>query len=72
MARKSSPARAATATGLVLRFEEERETKGTIRFSEVMETDLDEPKVGTLYVRKSTLAAIGFERGGILTVSIEA
>ena len=53
-----------------MRFEEERETKGTIRFAEVV-GDLEEPVVGTLYVRKGALSQLGWERGQTLTVTIE-
>ena len=34
-----------------LTFEQERETKNTIRFKEV--TELDPPAVGTIYIQKS-------------------
>jgi len=63
-----APAKSASA-GITVSFEEERETKGTIRFSEVV-GDMEEAKIGTLYVRKSTLAGMGWERGHSLTVSL--
>lgn len=62
----------ADEAGLTLEFKEERETKGTIRFEEVLPSDLAEAKIGTLYVRKSTLAALGWERGKKLLVSVVA
>lgn len=61
---------AAAATALELTFEEERETKGTYRFAETVTGPLEEPKVGTLYVRKSTLAAIGWTPGRPLRVTL--
>jgi len=61
----------ATSNGHIdLTFAEERETKGTFRFAEVLADDLDEPKIGTLYVRKSTLRNLGWERGHTLSVSV--
>jgi hypothetical protein len=58
---------------LALLFHEERETKGTYRFAEVVPGDpLAEPKVGTLYVRKSTLAALGWTPGSPLRVTLAA
>ena len=44
-------------------FEMEKETKNTIRFSEAVAGPLDTPKVGTVYVPKSTLKEIGYETG---------
>ena len=40
-------------------FELEKVTKNTIRFAEVLESELDAPKVGGIYIPKSTLAEIG-------------
>lgn len=40
-------------------FKMEKATKNTIRFTEVLENELDAPKIGTLYVPKQTLGTIG-------------
>lgn len=53
------------AAPITLTFSLERETKGTFRFAE----DGDEPKVGTLYVKKSVF---GSKAPDALTVTIEA
>jgi hypothetical protein len=50
---------------LTLSFTQERETKGTFRYSE----DGDEPVVGTLYVKKA--AAAKLDNPESITVTIE-
>lgn len=45
---------------VVVDFEFERATKGTIRFAEVV-ADGEEPAVGTLYLRKDRLAEAGVD-----------
>ena len=50
----------------------EKATKNTIRFSEVLESELDAPSIGTIYVPKATLKAIGWKEGKTLTVEINA
>lgn len=53
----------ATATpvkSLSIPFEFERETKGAVRYAEVVD-GLNEPKIGTLYIRKSALASLGLK-----------
>lgn len=51
-------------------FESERVTKNAIRFKE-MESDLVEPQIGTLYMKKSTLREMGWNEGQLLVVSVE-
>jgi hypothetical protein len=51
-------------------FEVEKETPGTFKFQEVLASEFDPPKIGTLYVKKPTLGEIGFERGKKLVVVI--
>ena len=51
-------------------FKMEKATKNTIRFEEVLESELQAPKIGTLYVPKSTLGEIGWKEGKPLTVEI--
>ena len=52
MARARAASKAVEKT---LEFELERETKNTVRFSELG----DDPVVGTLYVKKSAVAEMG-------------
>jgi hypothetical protein len=49
----------------------ERDTKNTIRFDEVLVGEFDAPKLGQLYIPKSTLGQIGFEAGKQVKVTIE-
>ena len=51
-------------------FTMEKATKNTIRFTEVLASELDAPKIGTIYVPKSTLGAIGWKEGKKVTVEI--
>lgn len=51
-------------------FEMEKDTKNTIRFKEVLSGPLDVPKVGTVYVPKSTLKEIGYEAGKQLIMEL--
>ena len=54
---------------LSLEFKPERETKGTWRLAEVVPDDgVSEAKVGTIYVRKATLAELGWKPDDLLTV----
>ena len=48
----------------------EKATKNTIRFAEVLESELDAPKIGTIYVPKATLGTIGWKEGKKLTIEI--
>lgn len=57
-------------TTLTIRFAPAKETKGTWKFDEVVEGEL-EPKIGTLYVRKAALGEIGWKDGEELSVTIE-
>ena len=52
-------------------FQMEKATKNTIRFEEALENALDAPKIGTLYVPKSTLAELGWKEGKKLTVEVK-
>jgi hypothetical protein len=51
-------------------FEMEKATKNTIRFNEVLENELDAPKVGNVYIPKSTLGNLGWEEGRKLVMNI--
>ena len=52
-------------------FEMEKATKNTIRFSEVLESELAAPKIGSIYIPKSTLGEIGWKEGCRVTLEIE-
>lgn len=55
---------------VTVKFELEKETKNTIRFKEVVADMLDTPKVGTIYVPKSTLKEIGYTVGKQLIMDL--
>ena len=50
----------------------EKATKNTIRFTEVLKNELDAPKIGMLYVPKSTLGEVEWKDGMKISVEIEA
>ena len=52
-------------------FKMEKATKNTIKFSEVLEDELDAAKIGTLYVQKATLKEIGWQDGKPLEVELK-
>lgn len=60
---------AAKTESLVVTFDRERETKRTVRFAERVDDDQPE-QIGTVYVQKHALAAIGNPEA--ITVTIEA
>ena len=49
----------------------EKATKNTIRFEEVLENELDAPKIGSIYIPKSTLSELGWKEGKTLTIEME-
>lgn len=49
----------------------EKATKNTIRFEEVLESELDAPKIGSIYIPKSTLAELGWKEGKVLIIRTE-
>lgn len=51
-------------------FTMEKATKNTIRFAEVLESELAAPKIGSVYIPKSTLGEIGWKEGDALTIDI--
>lgn len=55
---------------VTVKFDMEKETKNTIRFTEHVPGPLDTPKVGTVYVPKSTLKEIGYEPGKQLIMEL--
>lgn len=53
-------------------FDVEKETKGAVRYTERQANNLDEPIVGTLYIRKSGLGKLGFKSiPSELTITVE-
>lgn len=60
------------ATTLQIAFEVEKETKNTFKFKEVVGGPLDTPKVGTIYVPKTTLKEINYTPGGQITIELKA
>ena len=53
-----------------VKFKVEKATKNTIRFTEILENELDAPKIGTLYVPKATLGSVGWSEGKELVVEL--
>ena len=53
-------------------FEMEKATKNTIRFAEVLESELAAPKVGSVYIPKSTLGELGWKEGMKLVLEVFA
>lgn len=54
-----------------IKFLQERITKNTVRFQEQLESELDVPVIGTLYVQKTALAKLGYKEGATLVVAFE-
>ena len=48
----------------------EKANKNTISFTEVLEHELDAPKIGTIYVPKATLGSVGWTEGKDLIVEL--
>lgn len=59
------------AQGIQVTFSMEKATKNTIRFAENLPSELAAPKVGTIYVPKSTLGEIGWKEGQSLTMELK-
>ena len=52
-------------------FKMEKATKNTIRFEEVLASELDAPKLGSIYIPKATLGEIGWAEGKELTITLD-
>lgn len=52
-------------------FQMEKATKNTIRFAEVLENELDAPKIGCVYIPKGTLGQLGWQEGKRLVINLE-
>ena len=57
---------------MTIRMTMEKATKNTIRFAEVLASELDAPKLGTIHVPKSTLGEIGWKEGDTLEITVNA
>lgn len=53
-------------------FEMEKATKNTIRFAEVLESELAAPKVGSIYIPKSTLGELKWKEGMKIVLEVNA
>ena len=53
-------------------FEMEKATKNTIRFAEVLESELVAPKVGSIYIPKSTLGELKWKEGMKIVLEVNA
>lgn len=49
----------------------EKATKNTIRFEEVLASELGAPKVGSIYIPKSTLGELGWKEGEDLKLTLD-
>ena len=52
-------------------FKMEKATKNTIRFEEALASELDAPKLGSIYIPKATLGEIGWAEGKELTITLD-
>lgn len=55
---------------MTVKFEMEKATKNTIRFAEILASELDAPKIGSIYIPKSTLGEIKWKEGDQITIEI--
>jgi hypothetical protein len=49
----------------------EKVTKNTIRFEEILASELDAPKIGSIYIPKSTLGELNWKEGDNLVITID-
>ena len=61
---------AAKKTTVTVNFEYKKATKNTICFNEILASELDPAKIGTIYIQKTTLKSLGWTEGKPLTVTI--
>ena len=52
-------------------FEMEKVTKNTVRFAEVLESDFAAPKIGSIYIPKSTLGELGWDGESKIKVEVK-
>ena len=51
-------------------FKMEKATKNTIRFEEVLESELAAPKIGSVYIPKSTLGELEWKEGDTIVMNV--
>ena len=51
-------------------FTMERETKNTVRFAEIIADEQGTPKIGTIYIPKTTLDEMGWTEGQEITIAL--
>lgn len=51
-------------------FKMEKATKNTIKFEEILASELDAPKIGTIYIPKSTLGELEWQEGDLIEISV--
>lgn len=56
---------------MTVQFKMRKSTKNTICFEEVLASELDAPKIGTLYIPKSTLAELKWSEGTLIEVEVK-
>lgn len=56
---------------ITVEFKLEKVTKNAVRFAEVLPTEFSNPKIGTLYVQKATLGAMGWHEGQNLKITMD-
>lgn len=56
---------------MLVKFKMEKVTKNTIRFIEILENELDVPKIGTIYIPKATLNVMKWKENMNIGVDIE-
>ncbi len=52
-------------------FKMEKATKNTIRFEEVLESEFSAPKIGSVYIPKSTLGEIGWTEEKKIDITVD-
>lgn len=55
---------------MTVTFEKDKMTKNTVRFTEVLASDLDTQTLGTIYVSKTALKDLGWTEGKTLTLTL--
>lgn len=56
---------------MIIELKMEKATKNTIRFEEILESELAAPKVGAVYIPKSTLGELGWKEGTNIKLTLE-
>lgn len=55
---------------MIVKMKKEKETKNTVRFAEILKSENDSPKIGVLYVPKTSLNELGWNGEKEITVEI--